>query len=385
MNEISIHTAPGQKMTCVSNTFIDDYMPAAGGEFVKIYLYLLRVLSDENGHFDPIAMADKFHYTESDIKRALSYWEEHHLLQLECDGAGQICGICMIEPQQLRPAITLTKAAMPVTSIPAASIAQSDAKAAPTASSVAPFSTGATGTEGLTPAIQPSASERVHHYTPEELSHLSGQDDVQEILFIAQQYFGRMLNRFETDCLLSWYDMFHFSVEMIDYLIDYCITSNHNSIRYMNTIATSWVDEGITTVSDAKTHTKIHSQATYAIMKAFGISNRNLTGSELNYITKWTREYKLPLNLITLACERTIKNTGRSNFDYTDKILATWHANGVTQADDVAALDAAHADSITKKASVQGAAKTKNRFHNFEQRPADDAYYEEVERQLLRK
>lgn len=31
--------------TSVSNDFIDHYMPSANGEFVKLYLYLLRCLS----------------------------------------------------------------------------------------------------------------------------------------------------------------------------------------------------------------------------------------------------------------------------------------------------------------------------------------------------
>ena len=82
MTDIQIHVATSHQSTCVSNTFIDCFMPDASGEFVKIYLYLLRVLSSGDRHFNPSAMADKFHYTENDIRRGLSYWEQMHLLSI---------------------------------------------------------------------------------------------------------------------------------------------------------------------------------------------------------------------------------------------------------------------------------------------------------------
>ena len=69
MTDIQIHVATSHQSTCVSNTFIDCFMPDASGEFVKIYLYLLRVLSSGDRHFNPSAMADKFHYTENEVMK----------------------------------------------------------------------------------------------------------------------------------------------------------------------------------------------------------------------------------------------------------------------------------------------------------------------------
>ena len=46
MNKITINTEYTCKATMVSNIFIDRYMPEASGSFVKVYLYLLRCLSD---------------------------------------------------------------------------------------------------------------------------------------------------------------------------------------------------------------------------------------------------------------------------------------------------------------------------------------------------
>ena len=42
MNNIRLHHPFSDNMTAVSNYFIDYYMPQASGEYVKLYLCLLR-------------------------------------------------------------------------------------------------------------------------------------------------------------------------------------------------------------------------------------------------------------------------------------------------------------------------------------------------------
>ena len=53
--------------TSVSNDFIDHYMPSANGEFVKLYLYLLRCLSAGQDALSVSTLADRFSNTEKDI------------------------------------------------------------------------------------------------------------------------------------------------------------------------------------------------------------------------------------------------------------------------------------------------------------------------------
>ena len=60
--------------TYVPNTFIDKYMTHADGEFVKIYLYLLRCMNSPDTPFSISGTADKFDHTEKDVRRALKYW-----------------------------------------------------------------------------------------------------------------------------------------------------------------------------------------------------------------------------------------------------------------------------------------------------------------------
>ena len=48
MANITLHSDSQTSATSVSNIFIDEYMSDANGEFVKIYLYLLRQLTAWN-------------------------------------------------------------------------------------------------------------------------------------------------------------------------------------------------------------------------------------------------------------------------------------------------------------------------------------------------
>ena len=66
--------------TLVSNEFIDRYLAEANGEYVKVYLYLLRH-KDEPVSLERIA--DGLNHTEADIRRAVLYWEKLGVLKLQ--------------------------------------------------------------------------------------------------------------------------------------------------------------------------------------------------------------------------------------------------------------------------------------------------------------
>lgn len=51
MANIKLHSDSPVSATSVSNTFIDEYMSDANGEFVKIYLYLLRLMNAPQASF----------------------------------------------------------------------------------------------------------------------------------------------------------------------------------------------------------------------------------------------------------------------------------------------------------------------------------------------
>ena len=79
---IRLHSTGLNDATILSNIFIDRFMPKANGEFVKVYIYLLRMLGRPEEAFGLSQMADSLFCTEGDILRALKYWEKQGLLSL---------------------------------------------------------------------------------------------------------------------------------------------------------------------------------------------------------------------------------------------------------------------------------------------------------------
>ena len=82
MNRFKIYQENSSDVTVVSNLFIDEYMKDANDAQLKIYLYLLRVMS-AGGSTSVSDIADQFNHTEKDVIRALRYWEKKNLLALE--------------------------------------------------------------------------------------------------------------------------------------------------------------------------------------------------------------------------------------------------------------------------------------------------------------
>ncbi len=80
-----IVTSPSDNgVTLIDNSFIDHYMADANGEFVKIYLYLVRCACPGRDVSIP-GIADFFEQTEGDVRRALNYWKSQGLVDLVQD------------------------------------------------------------------------------------------------------------------------------------------------------------------------------------------------------------------------------------------------------------------------------------------------------------
>ena len=94
---IRLHSTGLNDATILSNTFIDRFMPKANGEFVKVYIYLLRMLGRPEEAFGLSQMADSLFCTEGDILRALKYWESEKLITLLYEEA-ELTGITLQAP-----------------------------------------------------------------------------------------------------------------------------------------------------------------------------------------------------------------------------------------------------------------------------------------------
>lgn len=225
-------------------------------------------------------------------------------------------------------------------------------------------------------------------YSPAELAVYSKNQEVKKLFDSAQKKLGKMLSHQDMSLLFSFHDWLGLPLEVIDLLLSYCTASGHRGMRYIEKVALGWAEEGIDTVEKAAEYIEWRRTGFRAILQAFG-QNRLPVAAEEDYMKKWLRSYKLPLEVIKMACERTVLQTGRASFPYADSILRQWRDAGVKDAADVAKLDQAFAarkaQNPPRAQSRKEQPKPKNRFINYTQSEWDFAELERLEREQREK
>uniref|UniRef100_UPI0040281731 DnaD domain protein n=1 Tax=Agathobacter rectalis TaxID=39491 RepID=UPI0040281731 len=409
MTAINISSDIATSFTTVSDIFIDQYMPKANGEFVKVYLYLLRATGSGAGIATISEIADHFSNTEADIIRALNYWASEGILQVQTGSDGQIIGInlCSLSVSGMQAAQSNIQSAVAdnaaqnnlqnsVVNNAAQNILQNSVvnNAAQNISTVNTRMHDSV-VEKLKSQTPDKAASSQKEYTLDEIKEFRKNPDISELFFIIETYLKHTLSSTDTNMVLYWLDELHFSTDLVEYLVEYCITKGHSSLRYMNKVALGWADAGIKTVDQAKDDAAAHSQIYYSVMKALGITGRNLVDSEVSLINKWVGEYGFDIELVKAACSKTISAIQKPSFEYTDSILANWRKKDVHTLKDVEVLDAnfAKANKASATGSSQGTnaangsskpksnnSSSKNKFNNFNQRNND---YDKLEKLFL--
>lgn len=422
MTAINISSDIATSFTTVSDIFIDQYMPKANGEFVKVYLYLLRATGSGAGIATISEIADHFSNTEADIIRALNYWASEGILQLQSGADGQIIGInlCSLSVSGMQAAQSNIQSTVAdnaaqnnlqnsVVNNATQNNLQNDVVNNATQNNLqnGVVNNAAQNSSTANTRMQDSVVEKLKsqatdkpapsqkEYTLDEIKEFRKNPDISELFFIIETYLKHTLSSTDTNMVLYWLDELHFSTDLVEYLVEYCITKGHSSLRYMNKVALGWADAGIKTVDQAKDDAAAHSQIYYSVMKALGITGRNLVDSEVSLINKWVGEYGFDIELVKAACSKTISAIQKPSFEYTDSILANWRKKDVHTLKDVEVLDAnfAKANKASATGSSQGTnaangsskpksnnSSSKNKFNNFNQRNND---YDKLEKLFL--
>ena len=391
MSLISLQNSSELEVTILSNRFIDNFMPRANGEFVKVYIYLLRAVSSSPSSFSLEHMADRLFCTERDIFRALKYWEGEKILSLTYTTDRQLSGITLLEPfadaghmessaSSENIFSTAGTSSSPVSAQMAAGISQPVALTGSAPKNVSLSSSNSAVSSGTSSELSTSA-DYIRSLTPDHISELKQNEEVSQLLYIAEQYLAKTLTPTEMQKIFFFYDELHMSADLIEYLVEYCVSRGRKSMRYIETVALAWTRDGVTTVEMARDASSRFSKDYYTILKAMGISGRNPVENEISYIDTWRKTYGFDLELIQEACSRTVLSTGQPSFQYADKILSGWKRKNVHTLEDVRLLDAEHKKrqlekAVSRKKQPAAQSQSNNRFNNFHQRDYDFTEYE---------
>ena len=299
---------PNQQVdvTIIHNDFIDQYMASASGEYVKVYLYLLR-------HGQTIQelseVAEALNHTEADINRAIAYWEKQGVLSRSI-------------PKEKPPVIPIKQ------------------------------------------------TRKV--YSADQIQQLSGDESFTQLLYIAQKYMNKIFTPRECEVFAYLYDELHMNVELLEYVVEYCVQGGHASLRYIETVALDWHSKEIKTVDMAKKSMQHYSNDMFAVMKAFGLQDRKPGSSEAEMMKRWFQEYGFTKEIVLEACKRTLEAIQKPSFPYTEAILSEWKKVGIKRLSDIHNIDFSReqkrVESVKARKTTGNQKGSRNQFHNFEQR-----------------
>lgn len=369
MDTITISTKNKETYSAVSNFFIDYYMTEANGEFVKIYLYLVRLLN--SGRAVTVAdIADHFNLTEKDICRAVKYWIKQGVLQLEYTTDKVLTGITLL----------------PLTAKDAdgddATLSSVLDHASAKSSSVKQESKSSIEQSAAAAEIAESASvPKKVSYKPSFVASKKEDEDFGNLLYQTETYFGKPLTQSDIHSLLYIYEELAFRPELLEYLVEYCVSIGKKSCRYIEAVAIEWYKNGITSVEDAKVASKNYNSIYVAVLKQLGIPRRVPTPTETAFIDTWYNTYSFNKNIIMEACKRAITAKPHSaNFNYVNGILESWHKQNVHRLSDIEELDRKW-EADKKKKTTAGKSST-NQFNNY-QSSTDESVVNEFEHLFL--
>ena len=356
MKRISLSSESADRYISLPVRFIDEFMPSASAEFVKVYLYLCRAAQDPSVFLSVQDLQDLFEVSGRTISNALAYWESMGLISVTRDGQ-EIAAIRLLDLPEKEASEDVRNESLPA-AVP----------------------------DEPVPANLRTLP--VPEETPKPFSIAELQDDsgFSEFLGVAEFYLNdahvNVMTPMIYEALGYCYNRLFRDQELAEYLIEYCIDKKALKPSYWRAVADGWVTEdGVRNLEDAKAASQ--NKPTYDIMKQMGIRNRAPAPAEKKCIDRWIRSFGM--DLILEACDRTIKAIHEPQFSYADSILNRWKASGVTSLSDLPAADRAYEEEKAKKAASSSRTPAKagtprpTTFSNMEKRGFDyDAFLEET-------
>ena len=316
-------------------------MATANGEYVKVYLYILRHQNKEDLSLEQIA--DALNHTEADVKRAINYWQKAGVLENAQENPSESI---LIEQNRTNCSMDIEV-------------------------------TSTVDKETAAAQVQSPA------YSAEQVSRLNNDEEFSQLLYIAQKFLNKAFTPRDCQVFAYLYDTLGMNIGLLEYLAEYCAQNGHTSVRYLETVALSWHEKGIRTALEAQEYSTSYTKDAFAVMKAFGLNSRKPAVPEQKLMEKWFKDYGFDRELVLEACSRTINAIHTPSFQYADSILTDWKKAGVKTLADVKGMDARRAEranNADKRFRSYGNAvnnaqnnrkSSSNQFHNFKQRDTD--------------
>lgn len=312
--------------TPVSNIFIEQYMPNARGEFIKVYLLMLKYNNTGEMGVSSNILASSLNLLESDILNALNYWNDEGVVKL-----------------------------VPIDKMGNFNVEFVD-------------------------LVEDSKTKNKEVNLLEALNKNSTKDMLNDI----ERLLGRPLSPKEMTTYLGWQDEFNFSSELILILLEYCVSRGKSDYRYIEKVAIAWHNMNISTIDDAQNYIKQTEDKWIKIrhiLNYLGIKNPELMKPQEEMLEKWIVDYSFSVDIIEKACNICFQRLNRADFKYIDGILSSWNKNNLKTLSDIEKKEASYKNSQGNRSFASKPQEVNPlKFNNFEAREYD---YDSLEKKLL--
>ena len=213
MMEIQFQEGIQAEITCVPNAFIDEYVAEANGDYVKVYLYLLR---HQKENLKGKEIGEALCLTDQDVKRAILFWEKKGVLK---EGTAR----ALERELQSEEAALLSE-------------------------------------EKLSQKERMSRMEGTSFFDEQKQEMYGKKREIDEeefggILFVAKHLMP-VVTPSHVQLFEYMYQSLEMDAELIEFFLDYCCSLQKTNCRYMQKVAVDWHELGIRDVRAAREHVK---------------------------------------------------------------------------------------------------------------------------------
>lgn len=278
--------------TQIENIFIEDFMPVADGNFVKVYLYAYKYL-DSDFELTNEILAANLGLNISDVERAWDYWEGEGLVEkyINLDGSYDIKFISLRNYyiENMGPKAQV---------------------------------------------VEPSPTDNL-------VSQMES-DSIREMFNRVDYHMRRTTTPTEKMEILSWITDYNMSTDMISTAFEYCTEKKGKiSVNYVRAVIISWYDKGLSTLEEVEGEIQ-KSDEKYVrknkILRKLGLQYRAVSEPEIDLINSWYDQFSYSEDLIDQAIARTA-NIPKPSINYVNSILTKWRKMGIKSVEDIEAKD----------------------------------------------
>ncbi|WP_028510775.1 DnaD domain protein [Ruminococcus sp. NK3A76] len=274
---------------------VDEYIKISTGEQIKVLMCIYCLGSEKIRTEDIAGMAG---VSEQTVREAVI-----HFSKLGVFTASGLTGAEAEPAQEIKPAL------QPAAGIPVQTVRADE----------------------ITPVTRDTSRNAKVRYTPREIAAKIEQDNaLNGLMQSMEQLMGRQLTHSNVGDVLEMYEHLELDPASILMIAEYCKSLDKCRTAYILRVAQEWFDEGISEFDAVER--KIINLGRYnsfeaKIKRLIGLDGA-ATKKQRTYIASW-QDMGFDFDMVRLAYEQNIDNTGKLSFPYMDKILHGWQEKGI--------------------------------------------------------